>query len=229
MRRSETIGKLAEALAKARSEFKPVIKDSENPYFKSSYADLSTVIEATKDGLSKHGLVIIQSPGRFIDERKVIVITTLLAHSSGEWIEDDLEMMVTKVDAQGIGSGCTYGRRYSYQAFVNVSGEVDDDAESATGRTQKDRKGSSTDMSTTDGENINPTQVRAFWSAAKQGNKSKADVLKWFGEELGIEHTDEMLKKDFNKAMKWAVKPSDDLTGVLQESIKERELVKEPF
>jgi len=229
MRRSESIAALAGALSKARADFKAVIKAAENPYFKSNYADLSTLIDATKDGLSKNGLCLIQSPGK-ITETNRVSITSLLIHSSGEWLEDDLEMPVTKADAQGLGSAITYGRRYAYQSILNIAGEDDDDGNAAVGRTQKDRKGSSTDMSTTDGENINPTQVRAFWSAAKQGNKSKADVLKWFGEELGIEHTDEMLKKDFNKAMKWAVKPSEDLTGIAKESVeKVKETQYTPF
>jgi len=229
MRRSESIAALAGALSKARADFKAVIKAAENPYFKSNYADLSTLIDATKDGLSKNGLCLIQSPGK-ITETNRVSITSLLIHSSGEWLEDDLEMPVTKADAQGLGSAITYGRRYAYQSILNIAGEDDDDGNAAVGRTQKDRKGSSTDMSTTDGENINPTQVRAFWSAAKQGNKSKADVQKWFAEELGIEHTDEMLKKDFNKAMKWAVKPSEDLTGIAKESVeKVKETQYTPF
>jgi len=229
MRRSESIAALAGALSKARADFKAVIKAAENPYFKSNYADLSTLIDATKDGLSKNGLCLIQSPGK-ITETNRVSITSLLIHSSGEWLEDDLEMPVTKADAQGLGSAITYGRRYAYQSILNIAGEDDDDGNAAVGRTQKDRKGSSTDMSTTDGENINPTQARAFWAATKQGNKSKADVQKWFGEELGIEHTDEMLKKDFNKAMKWAVKPSEDLTGIAKESVeKVKETQYTPF
>lgn len=229
MRRSESIAALAAALSKARGEFKAVIKSAENPYFKSNYADLSTLIDATKDSLSKNGLAVVQSPGKITESGRVS-ITTLLIHSSGEWMEDDLEMPVTKADAQGLGSAITYGRRYAYQSLLNVAGEEDDDGNAAVGKTQKDRNSSS--IENKPGATVNPAQVRAFWAATKQGNKSKEDVQAYYGSELGIEHTEEMLQKDFNKAMKWAVKPSEDLSGVLADSVaevKQRQLIKEPF
>lgn len=43
MNKSESIGKLAEALSKAQGEMKGAIKDADNPYFKSKYADLASV------------------------------------------------------------------------------------------------------------------------------------------------------------------------------------------
>lgn len=226
MQHSEAIGALAAALAKARAEFHPVKKESENPYFKSSYADLATLIEATHEGLSKNGLAVIQSPGKLSEANRITVITILM-HSSGEWLQDELEMPVSKPDAQGLGSAITYGRRYAYQAILNVAGDVDDDGNAAVGRTQKDRQSSSTDMSEKDGRTINPAMARAFWAAVTKGNKSRAEVLTFFGTQLGIEKTDEMLKKDHDKAMKWALKPSDDLTGIAAESLEHARKEKE--
>lgn len=212
---SPTIGKLVEALSKARADFHPVKKESENPYFKSSYADLATLIEATHEGLSKNGLVVIQSPGR-LSEANRIEITTILAHSSGESLSSVLEMPVTKVDAQGLGSAITYGRRYAYQAILNVAGDVDDDGNAAVGRSQKDRQSSSTDMSEKDGRSINPAQQRAFWAAATKGGKSKDTVLRKLGE-IGVERTDEILKKDFDSMLKWALDTSDSQETSIKE------------
>jgi hypothetical protein len=62
LRRSAQIGKLIEALAKAGTEFGEITKDTENPYFKSSYADLATLIKHTRPALAKYGLVILQLP-----------------------------------------------------------------------------------------------------------------------------------------------------------------------
>src|SRR5947209_6750728 len=59
-RRSPSIGKLVEALAQAQLEFTPVSKDQDNPYYHSKYADLSTVIAATRSALAKHSLVVVQ-------------------------------------------------------------------------------------------------------------------------------------------------------------------------
>ena len=120
---SGEIGELAKALASAHKEFKPVLKDASNPFFKSKYADLAGVIEATSDALSKNGLVVIQSP-RLKENR--VSVTTLLAHSSGQWLRDELELPLSKFDAQGAGSAITYARRYAYQAVVGVAAEDDD-------------------------------------------------------------------------------------------------------
>lgn len=131
---SPEIGELAKALATAHKDFKPVKKDAENPYFKSKYADLANVIEATSDALSKNGLALIQSP-RLVNSR--IAVTTLLAHSSGQWVRDELELPLAKFDAQGAGSAITYARRYAYQSIVGVAAEADDDGNAANPQTFK--------------------------------------------------------------------------------------------
>ena len=58
---SAEIGELAGSLAKAQSEMGAALKSSDNPYFKSSYADLAAVIDAARP-LTDHGLSISQMP-----------------------------------------------------------------------------------------------------------------------------------------------------------------------
>src|SRR6266496_3512436 len=70
---SPDIGELAKAMAAARKKFKTVKKDTLNPFFKSKYADLAAVIEATAEALAENDLAIIQSP-RF-NGQTVTVIT----------------------------------------------------------------------------------------------------------------------------------------------------------
>lgn len=134
MRKSEQINELVLALSKARAKFKPVHKKSENPYFKSKYADLAEIIDCTKDGLSENGLVVIQSPGSYSPESGMVTLSTTIAHSSGQWLEDDFNIPVGKQDAQGVGSAITYGRRYAYGAALNVASEQDDDGNAAVGK-----------------------------------------------------------------------------------------------
>jgi len=129
MLKSDSIKELTAALSKAQSEFKPVVKNANNPFFKSTYATLDAVIDATKEALTKNGLAVIQ--GNEPTETGVIV-TTFLSHSSGEWIESQLAMPVTKPDPQGYGSAITYGRRYALSAILNVASEEDDDANTAS-------------------------------------------------------------------------------------------------
>jgi hypothetical protein len=60
------------------------------------------------------------------------VVTTLIAHTSGEWIETRLALGVESTDPQAIGSALTYARRYGLCALVGVApGEPDDDGAAA--------------------------------------------------------------------------------------------------
>jgi hypothetical protein len=141
VRSSPQLGQLAAALAKAQLEFTPVVKGAENPAYKrgfkaAKYADLASVIDATRPALAKNGLVVIQMP-RVNHAAKMLTMTTKLLHSSGEWIENDLTVPATqqgnRYDIQSIGSAMTYTRRYAWQAIVGVTAEEDDDGNAAAG------------------------------------------------------------------------------------------------
>ena len=125
MTKSESIKELAAALAKAQGVMKGALKDSANPFFKSRYADLASVVEAIRAAFSANGLSYIQTVEPS-DKDEVRVETTLL-HASGEWISCGiLSLPVSKIDAQGYGSALTYARRYSLSAAVGVAPEDDD-------------------------------------------------------------------------------------------------------
>ncbi len=140
VRMSSKIGQLVEALAKAQLEFKPVVKDTKNPYYGSMYADLASVIAATQTALAKNGLVVMQSPEVNLEEM-TLTMTSLLMHSSGAWLQNRLVVPATmkgkdgqdRFDAQSVGSASTYTRRYAYQSLVGVAAEADDDGNAATG------------------------------------------------------------------------------------------------
>ena len=128
---SDNIGELAAALAKAQGEVGTVTKDSANPFFKSNYASLAAVWEATRPILSKHQLSVVQMPSH--DEAGYYVETQLM-HSSGQWIRSRTYMKPVKDDPQGIGSLISYARRYALQAVTMICPD-DDDGEVAMGRT----------------------------------------------------------------------------------------------
>lgn len=129
-KRSSTIGAIAGALAKAQGEMDGARKDSTNPHFKSQYADLASVWDACRAPLSKHGLSVLQPVSA--DGAKVTV-TTILAHSSGEWLEESLTMTAQQNTPQGVGSAITYGRRYGLASMVGIAPE-DDDGNAASGK-----------------------------------------------------------------------------------------------
>jgi len=136
MNKSESIAGLAAALAKAQGAMKGAVKDSANPFFKSKYADLASVVEAIRAAFSANGLSYIQTVEPS-DKDEVRIETTLL-HASGEWISCGvLSLPVSKHDAQGFGSALTYARRYSLSAAVGVAPE-DDDGNAAVANKPKD-------------------------------------------------------------------------------------------
>ncbi len=135
-KQSATIGKLAEALAKAQSKLLPAAKDSENPFFKSKYADLASVWEACRAALTENGLAVVQLAH---STEKGVGVETMLVHSSGEFISESLEVPAAKHDAQAFGSAITYARRYGLAAMVGVAPE-DDDGNAAAKAAQPAKK-----------------------------------------------------------------------------------------
>jgi hypothetical protein len=129
MKKSEQVDKLAAALCKAQAEMGGAVKDAKNPFFKSSYADLTSVIKAIKEPFANNGLSYSQFPVTSEGGGGVGVVTVLL-HSSGQWLESEFYLPLAKKDPQGGGSAITYARRYALQAMAGIP-TADDDAEAA--------------------------------------------------------------------------------------------------
>lgn len=138
MNKSESIKEIATALAKFQAEVENPKNTQDNPFFKSKYAPLNDILNLVRPLLTKQGLSVLQSPS---GDGERITITTMLMHSSGEWIElDPLILKADKVTAQGAGSAITYGRRYAVSALLGISSEDDDDGNHATGNNKKKGK-----------------------------------------------------------------------------------------
>jgi hypothetical protein len=152
MTTSESINEIASALAKAQSEMGGAVKDSANPFFKSKYADLSSVWDACRGPLTKNGLSIVQFPkteytgtpepyewtSKMGEKRYgvrvvcVVSVLTRITHASGQWMEDSVSTMLPTGDPQSVGSAITYLRRYALQSVAGIAPE-DDDGEKAHG------------------------------------------------------------------------------------------------
>jgi hypothetical protein len=164
------------ALAKAQAGIKNAIKDNQNPHFRSRYADLASVKEACWGPLTEAGIAVVQMP---INRGGDVGVVTLLAHSSGQWIESTVFVQPTKYDAQGVGSVITYLRRYSLAAMAGVAPD-DDDGEAAVGRPQ----GRATAQEAPRGGNRTPAREQAptASSAAKDEARKRwgeiADAIK---------------------------------------------------
>lgn len=131
--KSENINELAAALSKAQGQIMGAKKDSQNPFFKSNYADLASVWDAIREPLSKNGLAVIQTMEAAVGEETLL--HTTLCHSSGQWIRGYLAIKAKDTSPQAQGSAITYARRYALAAIVGVA-QIDDDANAAQGHVQ---------------------------------------------------------------------------------------------
>lgn len=123
--------KLDAALAKIQGEIKPAIKDSQNPHFRSSYADIAAVWDAIRPALAKYGVNVTQWPIESEDKSQLKIVTRIAI--SGEWMKATWCLPVSKPDAHGFGSAVTYARRFTLMAALGVAPE-DDDANHASSR-----------------------------------------------------------------------------------------------
>lgn len=115
---------IAAAFVKAQQAFGPALKTSNNPHFKTKYADLSNVVEAVIDALNSNGIAMIQQTH---EDTTGVTVETLFLHESGESIlSGKLHVPAAKQDPQGYGSALTYARRYSLMAACGIAPEDDD-------------------------------------------------------------------------------------------------------
>lgn len=128
--RSEQLNELFAALAKAQAEMPMAGLTSNNPYFKSRYANFAEIVKASRPALTKNGISVMQRKS-FKDDG-VELLHTMLCHISGQWIESISPVIPPKNDIQARGSYITYLKRYDYASLVGViTGDEDDDGEAA--------------------------------------------------------------------------------------------------
>jgi hypothetical protein len=137
-RSSETIGAIAAALAKAQSELtnpeKSLVATIRSPGQRETersfrYAPLSSGLDLIRKSLGRHEIAAMQTTS--IDsEGGLIRLSTVLAHSSGEWISSDWPVCPVSdtAEPQRTGAALTYARRYALFTLVGIAGEDDLDA-----------------------------------------------------------------------------------------------------
>lgn len=134
MRQSDQIDLLTAALVQAQLVLKPAVFDAVNPAFKSKYATLPSVVEASKV-YATAGVAVVQDV-QTADGG--ITVTTRLIHVSGQWIEfGPLLVPVEKATAHGVVSATTYGRRVHLAASCLIAADDDDDGNAAVAHAPK--------------------------------------------------------------------------------------------
>src|SRR4051795_6929359 len=137
-RSSDTIATIAAALAKAQVELtnpeKSLVATIRSPFPREvdrtfRYAPLSSGLDIVRKSLGRHEIATIQTTG--IDkEAGLLRLTTVLAHSSGEWFSSEWPVCQISdiASAQRMGAALTYARRYALFTLVGIAGEDDLDA-----------------------------------------------------------------------------------------------------
>ena len=129
MIKSESIINISKALLVAQKNMSNPVKKSVNPFFKSKYSDLNSILEVCVDPLNEADIILLQPT--ITKENGKNFVQTLLIHVSGEFIGSECEIKVQKLnDAQAEGSGISYARRYGLQSLLSLSA-VDDDGQKA--------------------------------------------------------------------------------------------------
>lgn len=125
MNKSESIIEISKALIDFQGKIAKISGTRENPFYKSKYVPLPTIIEAIKTPLQECGLSYSQLP----DGQG---LTTIIMHKSGEFIESTYELSPAKNDPQGWGAAITYARRYMLTSMLGLNTDADDDGNQAT-------------------------------------------------------------------------------------------------
>ncbi len=132
---SEPATDIFAALSQAQGEIDAAKKDSTNPAFRSKYADLASVLDVAKAPLAKAGLALTFDTAASDNH---VTLTPCLVHKTGQWIKfEPFAVRLTKSDAQGQGSGLTYGRRYLIQTILGIAAEDDDGNAASEPKPQK--------------------------------------------------------------------------------------------
>lgn len=189
MEKSQTLTRLAQAVTAFRIKVATIKKDAKNPFFDSSYATLSNILEAIQVPLEETGLTFIQMP----DGDNLI---TILIHDDGEFIQSVYPINPGTKTPQAVGSAITYARRYSLTAILGLNIEEDDDGNAAT-------------QTTTNGQaehNTDKPEDKRPWLTEKQFNSAMERITNGEPELFAKIKSEFKMKKQYNQDLYNAAK-----------------------
>ena len=119
-------------LNEVKKEIGAISKDSTNPFFKSKYFDINSLLKHVEPLLQKNGLLLLQPI------IKGEVFSEVIDTESGESVTSSI-LLPQMDDPQKLGSAITYYRRYTLQSLLGLQAE-DDDANSASQATKSQKQ-----------------------------------------------------------------------------------------
>lgn len=192
MIKSETITKIAPAMTKAWSEIENpkhnksvTVQTKKGSKYTFDYTDLNAIFDEAKRVYRDNGIMITQNAytedteGRFI-----ILVDTMLLHSSGEWMKSNPLKMPANSSIQDMGGQITYLKRYSLSAMLGIATEKDDDANGASGNEyemNQVKRRSSPNKKTTNGPSKAVIQAKF-----KTGGGTDEQFNEWYAKQLSV-------------------------------------------
>ena len=188
MKTSEQLNELATALSKAQGIIQNPNKDAANPFFKSKDADLADVLNVVRPAFAECGLSVMQMPSNVGGN---IGLTTLVMHSSGQWIESEIDLPLQgKNIAQDAGATITYLRRYALAAVAGIFQEESD------GNLGKDKSSNTAEVQSIQAK-IKPAQIKKIEDLIDQTATDRSAFYNY----MNATNSSEIAAKDFRKAM----------------------------
>src|SRR5699024_2824547 len=195
MNKSESIIELSKAMSDFQKEVKQPFKDKSNPFFKSKYVPLESVVEAINDIAPKHGLSFTQ--WALNNENGTVGIATLLMHTSGEFIEyDPVFIPAEKQTPQGYEALITYLKRYTLSAIFRITSDEDDDGNNSSKN-----------------ELASDKQLDMVSTLMRNVSEDKQEQLKYFNSLIAN-------KGLTNKMVQWTSKQADDVIKQIKSDLK---------
>jgi hypothetical protein len=148
-------------LAEVKREVGKVSKNSKNPHFKNTYADLNALIDAVEPILLEKGLLMLQP----IAEGKVC--TVIFDVETELSIESSIMLPVLQ-DPQKLGSAITYFRRYTLQSLLSLQAEDDDGNKASRKDTLSDERFTNALQAIADGKATKESLINNFTLTANQ-------------------------------------------------------------
>lgn len=137
MRTSEKLDKILPALLKVKAKLQSVKKGTNNPFFKSKFADLNTHLEAVEPLLEENGLMLLQPVT--VTATGSNLVSSIIMDATGQFVASDMTLLTKDNDMQKLGSAVTYARRYTLGSLLSMAC-VDDDGNAASDKVKEEKK-----------------------------------------------------------------------------------------
>jgi hypothetical protein len=194
--------KLFDALAKAQAEIETAEKDSENPHFNSTFANLASVWRACRAQLSKLGISITQWPIPASRQGHVAMLTRVTL--GDQWASSGMEMPVAAPGGpQQVGSSMTYLRRYMLSSVAGVAPDEDDDDGNAAQGSGKPEgsKPPGKPVPPKDAKPPSEAQIKRLFTIAKTGPDgwTNEQIKEYIGIKYKIDSTKDLTRAQYDE------------------------------